>query len=101
MIAGLVGSLLLKRSLWIDVGVGVAAFIASILLHQRYQTRAWRRIEQLVPVLFSSDEVASWQSDVRGDLFIHSLSLVTPSFTSRGMWYVAAASKRRLRTLLA
>ena len=55
MIAGLTGYLLLNQSLWLGVDMSVATFVVSILLHQRHQTRAWKRAEQQVPVLFPSN----------------------------------------------
>jgi hypothetical protein len=37
------------------VGVGIAVFVVSVLLHRRHQIARWHQIEQRLPTLFPSE----------------------------------------------
>jgi hypothetical protein len=45
-----------------SITVGIAVFLLSVLLHQRYQVRSSRRIHREIPVLFPTPQV----SEMRG-----------------------------------
>jgi hypothetical protein len=46
------------ESLALSVGVGIAVFVVSVLLHRRHQITRWRQIEQRLPSLFPSEPTA-------------------------------------------
>jgi hypothetical protein len=62
VILGSFASLLVRavvvESLALSVGVGIAVFVVSVLLHRRHQITRWRQIEQRLPTLFPSEPTA-------------------------------------------
>jgi hypothetical protein len=40
----------------LSVGVGIAVFVVSVLLHRRHQIARWHQIEQRLPTLFPSEQ---------------------------------------------
>src|SRR5215216_6663472 len=58
VILGSFASLLVRavavEELALSVGVGIAVFVVSVLLHRRHQITRWRQIEQRLPTLFPS-----------------------------------------------
>jgi hypothetical protein len=53
--AGLLVRALIMESLALSVGVGIAAFVVSVLLQRRHQIARWNQIEQRLPTLFPSE----------------------------------------------
>jgi hypothetical protein len=53
--AGLVVRAVGVESLALSVGVGVAVFVVSVMLHRRHQIARWHQIEQRLPTLFPSE----------------------------------------------
>jgi hypothetical protein len=53
--AGLLVVAFVVESLALSVGVGIAAFVVSVLLQRRYQIARWHQIEQRLPTLFPSE----------------------------------------------
>jgi uncharacterized membrane protein YgaE (UPF0421/DUF939 family) len=56
--SGLVVRAIGVEMLAISVGVGIAVFVVSVLLHRRYQIAKWRQIEQRLPTLFPSEQTS-------------------------------------------
>jgi hypothetical protein len=59
VIAGSFAGLLVRavgvESLTLSVGVGIAVFVVSVLLHRRHQITWWHQIDQRLPTLFPSE----------------------------------------------
>ena len=53
--AGLLVRALIMESLALSVGVGIAAFVVSVLLQRRHQIARWQQIEQRLSTLFPSE----------------------------------------------
>jgi len=55
--AGLLVGAFMVESLALSVGVGIAAFVVSVLLQRRHQIARWHQIEQRLPTLFPSEPI--------------------------------------------
>jgi hypothetical protein len=53
--AGLLVRAFIVELLALSVGVGIAVFVVSVLLHRRHQIARWHQIEQRLPTLFPSE----------------------------------------------
>jgi hypothetical protein len=56
--AGLLVRAVGVESLALSVGVGIAVFVVSVLLHRRHQIARWHQIEQRLPTLFPSEQTS-------------------------------------------
>jgi len=56
LVGSFVGLLLAAFTLplWVCSSMGVVVFLGSVILHQRYQSGQWTRLERTLPVLFPS-----------------------------------------------
>lgn len=56
LVGSFVGLLLAAFTLplWVCTSAGVITFLASVVIHQRYQSEQWMRVERNLPVLFPS-----------------------------------------------
>lgn len=56
--AGLVVRAVGVEVLALSVGMGIAVFFVSVMLHRRHQIARWRQIEQRLPTLFPSEQTS-------------------------------------------